>query len=95
MRTFEIQVVDGRYPVPQLKLVVAANLDGAREEAVRILNESPHHLTVNVYLSAELLFSVGRPAEERRAALIEQPSPPENPAPATRIGSALPPSPVT
>jgi hypothetical protein len=78
VRTFEIQFVDSRYSAPKLKLVVAGNLDGAREEAVRILNESAHHLAVRVYLRSELVFSLERIAEGRA-----EPAPASSPPPQT------------
>jgi hypothetical protein len=82
VRTFEVQIVDSRYSVPTLKLVVAANLDGVREEAARILDESTYHLSVNVYLRSELVVSLGDTAKERPQAAAASSSSPQIAAPA-------------
>ena len=65
MHTFQLYITDDRYSVPTLKLVLASNSNGAREEAERMLMESPHHVRVVGFLNALRLFDVARPAEDR------------------------------
>ena len=59
MHTYELFITDDRYSVPTLKLVMASNEAGVREEAACSLAESPHHVSVTVYLNAARLFDIG------------------------------------
>jgi hypothetical protein len=65
MHTYQLIINDDRHPVPTLKLVVASNEDGVREEAERSLVASAHHVSVAVYLNAVRLFDIGTPARNR------------------------------
>ena len=51
--------------MPTLKLIMAPNRAGAREEAERLLAESRHHVSVAVYLNAAPLFEVGPLATDK------------------------------
>jgi hypothetical protein len=63
VHTFEFHIADDRYATPTLKLVLAANKAGARDEAQRTLNDCAHHRGVAVYLNAERLFGLGALAD--------------------------------
>ena len=48
MRTFDFYLEDDRSAMPILSFVTAANLDAARDEALRLLALSPHHRAVAI-----------------------------------------------
>jgi hypothetical protein len=56
MRTFTVFIEDSRYSVPTLKVVVAADEERARELAMRELDASRNHLSVEVQESGCPLF---------------------------------------
>ncbi|WP_293906779.1 hypothetical protein [Phenylobacterium sp.] len=57
--TFEIFVDDDRYAVPTLHLIVAVNALRAEELARRLLDDSPHHLGVEICLDGRRLTGLG------------------------------------
>ena len=73
MQTYQFFVTDDRYTVPTLKLNMAPNRAGAREEAERLLAESRHHVSVAVYLNAAPLFEVGPLTIEVSCAISDPP----------------------
>ena len=64
MRTFEIYVTDDRYSVPTLLLATVNEEARAREIAERLLDESVHHLGVEVCEGGRLLFSLETRGDE-------------------------------
>ena len=60
MRTFSLMIQDDRYTVPTVALVEALDEGQARDLAARRMNESPHHLAVEVFEDDALLFRVTR-----------------------------------
>jgi len=56
MRTFSVFIEDERYSVPTLMFVVAADELRARELAIRELDASKNHLSVEVQESGQFLF---------------------------------------
>ena len=59
MRTFEILVDDDRYSVPTLHLATSADEDRAQQIAQRLLDESEHHLGVEVIEDGARLIGLG------------------------------------
>jgi hypothetical protein len=88
VHTFEFHITDDRYATPTLKLVLAANKDGARDEAQRTLNNSAHHRGVAVYLNAERLFGLDALADAPGAAAA--PGSPEAPSEPAERDAASP-----
>jgi len=60
MRTFSVFIEDRRYSVPTLMFVVASDEVRARELAVRELDASNNHLSVEVQESGRSLFKQAR-----------------------------------
>jgi len=65
--TFEIYVDDDRYAVPTFHLIPAEDEDVAFRVARRLLEESPHHLGVEVCLDGRRLTGIGSFATRRAA----------------------------
>lgn len=59
MATFQLFINDDRYSVPTLRFLTAPSGLRACELAERALQESPHHLGVELYRSDRRLFSRG------------------------------------
>ena len=66
--TFEVYIDDDRYAVPTLHLIPAEDEAIALKIARRLLQESPHHLGVELCLEGRRLAGLGSFAV-RRAAL--------------------------
>jgi hypothetical protein len=60
MRTFTLYVHDDRCPAPILVTASLSDSNRAREIATKQLNESEHHLAVDVREADEWLFRVKR-----------------------------------
>ena len=65
MHAYQLFIDDDRYLAPTLKLVLASNESGVREQAEDVLVESRHHISVAVYLNAARLFEVRTQARGR------------------------------
>jgi len=65
--TFEIFVDDDRYAVPTLHLIPAEDEAIALRVARRLLEESPHHLGVEVCFDGRRLTGIGSFATRRAA----------------------------
>lgn len=59
LRDYQVFVTDDRYTVPTLHLIQAPNPAMAGELAERILAESPHHLSVEVFDDDLRVFASG------------------------------------
>jgi hypothetical protein len=68
MIDFQIYIDDDRYTVPTLYIASLASQARAREVAERLLNESDHHLGVEVCEDGKPLFSVGSGTRQPRPA---------------------------
>lgn len=73
IRSFAFYTQDDRYSVSTLTFVTVVNEARARELALRQLNASPHHLSVDVLEDDRLLFRVGRPTDDGRFAEDQAP----------------------
>lgn len=62
MRTFSFYIHDRRYSVPTLQLVTVRDEDRARELALQRLEETDHHLAVEVVEGQTELFRLSREA---------------------------------
>jgi hypothetical protein len=60
VRDFSLLTVDDRYSTPTLRFLTVASVPRAREHAERILGESPHHLSMEVWEGEVLLFRLQR-----------------------------------
>ncbi len=60
MRMFNLFIEDARYTVPTLDIVTVRDAQCALELAVKRLNDSPHHVAVEVREGDELLARLGR-----------------------------------
>ncbi|HZZ90441.1 MAG TPA: hypothetical protein VFE13_19085 [Caulobacteraceae bacterium] len=60
MRTFNLFIEDDRYTVPTLAFVTARDKRAALRLAMRRLEESPHHLCVEVCEGDDFLGHVAR-----------------------------------
>lgn len=60
MRTFVFLIHDRRYSVPTLHIAVAPDEAAARTLAGRWLDETPHHLAIEVLDGATELFHLCR-----------------------------------
>ena len=65
--TFEIYVDDDRYAVPTLHLIPAEDNVIALRIAQRLLEESPHHLGVELCVDGQRLTGIGSFATRRAA----------------------------
>ena len=65
--TFEVYVDDDRYSVPTLHFIPAEHESMALKIARRLLDESPHHLGVEVCLEGRRLTGLGSFATRRAA----------------------------
>ena len=65
MRNFEIYVFDNRYSVPTLNIATLVDEARAREVAERILQESDHHLGVEVSEEGRAFVHAGLPLVAR------------------------------
>jgi hypothetical protein len=61
MRTFSLFIEDRRYGAPTLQLIMAADVDRARELALRELCASGEHLAVEVQEDGRTVFRAARP----------------------------------
>lgn len=59
MATFQLFIDDDRYSVPTLRFLMARSDALACQLASRVLEESPHHLGVELYRNDRRLFSRG------------------------------------
>ncbi|MES2034567.1 MAG: hypothetical protein V4466_10345 [Pseudomonadota bacterium] len=62
MRTFSFYIHDRRYSVPTLQLVTVRDESRARELALARLEETEHHLSVEVVEDQTELFRLSREA---------------------------------
>lgn len=59
LQTFEFYLDDDRYAVPTLKFIVADDVTEAEAVAQRLLDESPHHLGIEICVAGERLRGLG------------------------------------
>ena len=56
---YQVLITDDRYSVPTLRLVQAADVEGVRELAERMLADSVHHLRVEVFDEGLCILAIG------------------------------------
>ena len=71
MRTFQIYIDDDRYSVPTLHLATVAGEARALEIAKRLLEDSDHHLGVEVCEEGKPLFGLGSLARRPQSSALE------------------------
>ena len=59
MPTFQLFIDDDRYAAPTLKILVGGDAAWARTSAKQALNESPHHVGVELFDGDRRLFALG------------------------------------
>ena len=64
IRDFQFFITDSRYTVPTLAFVTAEDEHYALEQAIRVLGESPNHLSVEVREGDALLFTLAANPEQ-------------------------------
>ena len=67
MQTFAFYIDDDRYSVPTLKLEILAGKHEAKERAQVLLDNSPHHVGVEVRADGTRLSAVGTLVDDARA----------------------------
>jgi hypothetical protein len=60
MRTFSFLIQDTRYAVPTLAIVTAKDTNRGLELARKLLEESPHHVAVEVHESDTMIARLDR-----------------------------------
>ena len=63
MRTFTFFLTDQRYSVPTVAFVTARDVERAGELARERLDESPHHLAIELFENDELVGRIDRDGE--------------------------------